>query len=99
MYRVPQVFMYKNVQKTCKNVQKHAKNVHLKYLCIKNVHFKFSFLKKTCKNVQKRASQVVLDPIQKRASSRSVQLEAVLLKALLYVYVLSSKYIGEVATR
>ena len=81
MYRVPQVFMYK---KCAKNVQKRAKNVHLKYLCIKNVHLKYSFLKKTCKNVQKRASQVFLDPIQKRASSRSVQLEAVLLKALLY---------------
>ena len=39
------------------------------------------------KNVQKRAkraSQIFLDPIQKRASSRSMQLEAVLFKALLY---------------
>ena len=40
---------------------------------------------KTCKNVQKRALKVFLDPIQKRASSRSVQLEAVQLKALLYL--------------
>ena len=35
--------------------------------------------------MQKRASQIFLDPIQKRASSRSVQLEAMLLKALLYI--------------
>ena len=34
--------------------------------------------------MQKRASQIFLDPIQKHASSRSVQLKAVLLKALLY---------------
>ena len=38
----------------------------------------------TCKNVQKRASQIFLDPIQKRAPARSVQLEAVYLEALLY---------------
>ena len=37
-----------------------------------------------CKNVQKRASQIFLDPIQKRAPVRSVQLEAVYLEALLY---------------
>ena len=35
------------------------------------------------KIVQKRASQVFLDPIQKRALSRSVYLEAVYLEALL----------------
>ena len=40
---------------------------------------------KTCKNVQKRASQIFLDPIQKRALARSVQLEAVYLEALLYL--------------
>ena len=34
--------------------------------------------------MQKRASQIFLDPIQKHASSRSVQLKVVLLKALLY---------------
>ena len=39
---------------------------------------------KMCKNVQKRASQIFLDPIQKRAPARSVQLEAVYLEALLY---------------
>ena len=33
---------------------------------------------------QKRASQIFLDPIQKRALSRFVQLEAVYLEALLY---------------
>ena len=37
------------------------------------------------KNVQKRASQIFLDPIQKRAPARSVQLEAVYLEALLYI--------------
>ena len=41
---------------------------------------------KLCKNVQKRASQIFLDPIQKRAPARSVQLEAVYLEALLYVF-------------
>ena len=46
---------------------------------------------KSCQNraakvkmIQKRASQGFLDPIQKRALYRSVQLEAVYLKALLY---------------
>ena len=38
---------------------------------------------KTCKNVQKLASQVLLDPIQKHATSRSLQLKVVQLKALL----------------
>ena len=72
--RASQVLIY---QKTCissshmpKNVQKRAKNVQKRA--------------KTCKNVQKRASQVFLDPIQKRALSRSVHLEAVYLEALLY---------------
>ena len=51
----------------------------------KNVHLKYSFIKKTYKTVQKRASQIVLDPIQKRAPARSVQLEAVYLEALLYL--------------
>ena len=37
------------------------------------------------KNIKKRASQVFLDPIQNRALSRSVQLEAVYLEALLYI--------------
>ena len=35
--------------------------------------------------IKKRASQGFLDPIQKRALSRSVQLEAVYLEALLYL--------------
>ena len=34
--------------------------------------------------IKKRASQGFLEPIQKRAVSRSVQLEAVYLEALLY---------------
>ena len=58
-----------------------CKNVHLKYLFIKKtVHLKFSFTK----NVQKRAPQIFLDPIQKRALLRFMQLEAVYLEALLY---------------
>ena len=36
------------------------------------------------KNIKKRASKVFFDPIQNRALSRSVQLEAVYLEALLY---------------
>ena len=38
-----------------------------------------------CKIVQKRAFQIFLDPIQKRAPARFVQLEAVYLEALLYL--------------
>ena len=81
-----QVFVYlKYIQctKTSKNVQKHAKTCISSTYLSKNVHLKFSFTKKTCKNVQKRASQIFLDPIQKRALSRSVHLEAVYLEALL----------------
>ena len=54
--------------------------------------------KKRAKNVQKRAakvnlikkraSQVFLDPIQNRALSRSVQLKAVYLEAILYHVIL-----------
>ena len=40
---------------------------------------------KLCQNVQKRGSQIFLDPIQKRAPARSVQLEAVYLEALLQI--------------
>ena len=36
--------------------------------------------------IKKRVSQKFLDPIQKRALSRSVQLEAVYLEALLYYH-------------
>ena len=83
--------------KTCKNVQKHAsqvliyqKNVQKRAkTCKKRASQVLMHQKRASqvlisqKNVQKRASQVFLDPIQKRASSRSVQLEAMLLKALL----------------
>ena len=51
------------------------------------MHLKVSFTNKRAKNVQnvqKRASQMFLEPIQKRALSRSVHLEAVYLEALLY---------------
>ena len=41
---------------------------------------------------QKRVSQNLLDPIQKRALSRFVQLEAVYLEALLYLMQLFSMY-------
>ena len=85
---------YIQCAKTCKNVQKRAKTCISSTYLPKNVHLKVSFTKKraktckkrakTCKNVQKRASQMFLDPIQKRALSRSVHLEAVYLEALLY---------------
>ena len=54
------------------------------YLFIKKRVSQGLIYQKTCKNVQKRAYQMFLDPIQKRALSRSVHLEAVYLKALLY---------------
>ena len=80
----------KNVQKRAKTCKKRASQVlmHQKrasqvLISQKNVQKRA----KMCKNMQKHASQVFLDPIQKRASSRSVQLEAVLLKALLYIII------------
>ena len=51
-------------------------------MCISSTHLSKKRAK-MCKNVQKRASQIFLDPIQKRAPARSVQLEAVYLEALL----------------
>ena len=69
-----------------KNVQKRTKTCILSTYLSKNVYLKFSYAKnvqKRAKNVQKRASQMFLDPIQKRALSRSVHLEAVYLEALL----------------
>ena len=85
---------YIQCAKTCKNVQKRASQV-LTYqkTCISRSHLPKNVQKtcknvqkcaKTCKNLQKRASQMFLDPIQKRALSRSVHLEAVYLEALLY---------------
>ena len=59
------------MQKTCKNVQKRAINVQKRAAKVKKI--------------KKRASQGFLDPIQKRALSRSVQLEAVYLEALLNI--------------
>ena len=61
--------MSKKRAKTCKNVQKRAKNVQKRAA---NVDL-----------IKKRASQGFLDPIQNRALSRSVQLKAVYLEALL----------------
>ena len=58
-----------------KNVQKHAKLCKIVQNCAK-----------TCKIVQKRASQIFLDPIQKSAPARSVQLEAMYLETLMYVH-------------
>ena len=67
----------------------------IKNLCIsssnlsKNVHLKNFFGKKSkirasqVKFIKKRVPQKFLDPIQKRALSRSVQLEVVYLEALL----------------
>ena len=55
----------------------HLKKIFIKIRASqKNVHLKQQFIKK-------RASQGFLDPIQKRALSRSVELEAVYLEALL----------------
>ena len=71
--------MYKNMQKRASQVLIYQKT------CISSSHMPKTCKKraKTCKNVQKRASQMFLDPIQKRALSRSVHLEAVYLEALL----------------
>ena len=60
--------------KSCKIVQDRAKSCKI----MQNRAAKV-------KTIQKRASQGFLDPIQKRALSRSVQLEAVYLEALLYL--------------
>ena len=57
--------------KSCKIVQNHAKSCQNRAAKVKMI--------------QKRASQGFLDPIQKRALLRSVQLEAVYLEALLYL--------------
>ena len=73
--------------------------MHLKYLLTKKRASQVLTDQKTCisrshlqkngqkraKNVQKRASLMFLDPIQKRALSRPVHLEAVYLEALLYI--------------
>ena len=50
----------------------------------KNWERKFKNRASQVELLKKRASQVFLDPIQNRALSRSVQLEAVYLEALLY---------------
>ena len=59
--------------KLCKIVQNRAKIVQNRAAKVRMI--------------QKRASQGFLDPIQKRALSRSVQLEAVYLEALLYPFI------------
>ena len=69
--------MCKKCAKTCISSTHTSKNMQ-------NCASQVLIYQKTCKNMQKHASQTFLDPIQKHASSRSVQLEAVLLKALLY---------------
>ena len=51
----------------------------------KNVHWNVQKRAAKVNMIKKRASQIFLDPIQKRALSRSVQLEAVYLEALLYI--------------
>ena len=51
------------------------------------------------KMVKKRASQKFLDPIQNRALSRSVQLEAVYLEALLYTQDLKKEKLGFLKVR
>ena len=79
----------KNVQKrakTCKNGRKRASQVLiLSKTCISSTHLSKNVQKRVSKekNIKKRASQVFFYPIQNRALSRSVQLEAVYLEALL----------------
>ena len=68
--------------KTCISSTYLSKNVYLKFSYDKNVQKRA----KNVQKVQKRASQMFLDPIQKRALSRSVHLEAVYLEALLYIH-------------
>ena len=79
--RASQVLIYqKDVQKcakTCKNVQKRE-NMQ-KHASQVLIYQKKGYVPK----VQKCASQIFLDPIQKCAPERSVQLEAVYLEALL----------------
>ena len=59
--------------------------MHLKHLFIRKRLSQILIYQKTCiKNVQKRAFPFCLDPIQKCASSMSMQLEALQLKAQLY---------------
>ena len=82
-------------------MQKRAKPCILSTYLLKTMHLKVSFSKKhakTCKKraktfkkVQKSASQMILDPILKRALSRSMHLEAVYLKALLYIVIFKKK--------
>ena len=69
-------------------MQKRASQVLIYQKTCKNVQK----CAKSCKNVQKRASQIFLDPIQKRAPARSVQLEAVYLEALLYFKILKDRF-------
>ena len=68
---------YSGTKKRAKNVQKRAKTC-------KNMQKRASQVLIYQKIAQKRAPQIFLDPIQKRAPARSVQLEAVYLEALLY---------------
>ena len=77
---------YSCSKKRAKNVQKRASQVLiLSKTCISSTHLSKNVQKRVSKekNIKKRASQVFLDPIQNRALSRSVQLEAVYLEALL----------------
>ena len=75
------------MQKRASQVLIHQKHASQVLICQKNVQKRA----KTCKIMQKRASQIFLDPIQKRVSSRLMLLEAVLLKALLYLSNFSAK--------
>ena len=68
------------MQKRASQVLSHQKRASQVLIYQKTVQKRAT----TCKNVQKRASQIFLDPIQKRAPARSVQLEVVYLEALLY---------------
>ena len=66
-----------------KSMQKRASQVLIyQKTCISRSHLPKN-CPKTCKKRAKTCTQMFLDPIQKRALSRSVHLEAVYLKALL----------------
>ena len=71
-------------------MQKRASQVFIyQKTCISSSHMPKN-VQKTCKNVknvQKRAFQMFLDPIQKRALSRSVQLEAMYFEVLVYLII------------
>ena len=85
-YQIPGVCVSQLIKKHAEKYKKvHLKYTFLKITCASQKLIDQSTCKnygkcaKPCKTVQNRASQIFWKPIQKRASSRSVQLEVVLL--------------------